>query len=478
MERKYIIPKGRRLFHGTSWNMRRDDYFTFLDGSQSDYNVIWLTEEKKVAEFFAERSAGNEIDPHELLIVMEVEVLRDLIFLDLDTSTFDLYGEQVGISEYSLENGLNDQELLYRHFKEMPQFRRYDGVKEMRRAKGLGGGDYVDLALFNNDGILITRYKYYDLKDEEWTLFLSEEEVLKHYRKGQKTYGSILVSPELLTKLFEILWLHFYSNIQGHYISIHKLYNIFEIIGIPKDKFEAMDLWLIQSRYLFKDEAYFKPGYEVDPTPIDPDTRGLNMQRLFWKLIEPIEGESNLAKRYLRGLLLIYKNTTWEVPNRNRMLKQLLWEYKNIQQIPQKSVYDLEDFDESEKVPTITWAYDNAHLGFCYRNAVKVIDQFSLDIKYVEGYFFNHGILYEHAWNQINEVHFDTTAVNYECVSQFPFKESLKVKDCTYFKVLETDMPTLKLLADYVFEKNPLASRPFADGVKNVYFEYFFLRKS
>ncbi len=77
------IPKGATFYHGS------DDDFYPHDGT-------WISNSKKVAEYFAKRASGNTI--------YKIETTKDLSLLLLDQSNFNQFLEDHNIDNYGAED--------------------------------------------------------------------------------------------------------------------------------------------------------------------------------------------------------------------------------------------------------------------------------------------------------------------------------------------------------------------------------------
>lgn len=150
------------FFHGTSWNLEENDYFTHLDPSYSDYDVIWLTDKENVAERFSKWHS----DDKSILIVFIVKLKELLMLFDYEEDKLEAYGQIYSAKEF-LDEILDSDDArdLYNHIREI-KFPKYDG---MFASGGISGDYYMDYAIFSTEKLSVTDFKYYDNNKKTWS---------------------------------------------------------------------------------------------------------------------------------------------------------------------------------------------------------------------------------------------------------------------------------------------------------------------
>lgn len=270
-----------------------------------------------------------------------------------------------------------------------------------------------------------------------------------------------------LDNIVEVLWLFSEEEIHHDIVTIDKLAELIRKAGYSEKNINRVERLLVLTEYLFEGKYYTE--YDEEPEELESNERGLNHNKIFIHLIEGIQGE-NLARRYIRKMGMIYGENKWNILGAAKKCDELRWEFESVKKIEMDCVDELVNLGN---VPTWGDILEYAKQGYCYRNAINTIKEYSKDILYVEGYSFYDGILIPHAWNKIGDKYFDVTAEAwFECVTKYPYKFHVKEPNCQYFTIMEIDIETLEKLARMVNQ-----DRPFADGAREHYYNFMVKNK-
>ncbi len=192
-----FIPKDMTIFHGTIWNIDKNNFFTNLKTKKGlmKADVIWITIDEKIAELYSKFHMFHGYfmcfdKVHK--IVMKGKTLEDINLFNTDIQLTFL--NQDFYKKYILKKGWNYLELI-----PLVNKRRYDGI--------LCSGEYSDpphrniiafddISVFNPETLQFTEFKLYEYEtfyceecekeevgNEYWSEYMNKEEIYNYFYK-------------------------------------------------------------------------------------------------------------------------------------------------------------------------------------------------------------------------------------------------------------------------------------------------------